>query len=234
MLDHIRDVYGEQIKALNDFMGDCFDILPNKDSSLIRFGGGTALAIYYFQHRRSFDIDLFVTDPQVMGYLSPKHWIEDSKNFNPIQYIDQPSHIRVLSRNKIKVDIFIAGDFINGAFVDKSRSLFANDIYVESIEDIIAKKIIYRRKDNKTRDIVDISVALSKNPKILKELHTKGALDTNDISELRDAISTLDVAEYKSELKEIEPFGSYMDIALDAHGTIIAECEALLAVKISN
>ncbi len=224
----VQEVYKEQIKALNGFIEDCFDNLPNKDDSLIRFGGGTALAIYYFQHRRSFDIDLFVTDPQIIGYLSPKHWIEDSKNFNPTQYIDQASHIRILSREKIKVDILVAQDFVNEAFVDKTKSLFSRDIYVESVEDIIAKKIIYRRRDNKTRDIVDIGVALSKNPEILKTLYAKGAIETSDILELKEAILALDVAEYESELEEIEPFGAYMDIALDAYNSIAIECETLL------
>lgn len=224
---NIREVYKEQIKALNGFIEDCFDNLPNKDNSLIRFGGGTALAIYYFQHRRSFDIDLFVTDPQVINYLSPKHWLEDSKNFNPIQYIDQANHVRVLSREKIKVDILVAQDFINEAFIDRSKSLFTKDIYVESIEDIIAKKITYRRKDNKTRDILDIGVALFKNPEILKALYTRGAIEKSDILELGEAISTLDVAEYESELEEVEPFGEYFDIALNAPKMIIVECEAL-------
>ncbi|MDY0120565.1 MAG: hypothetical protein RBR54_01375 [Sulfurimonas sp.] len=31
--------------------------------------------MYYFQHRLSFDIDLFVTDVQILNYLSPKHFI---------------------------------------------------------------------------------------------------------------------------------------------------------------
>jgi hypothetical protein len=231
---NIHEVYREQIKALNSFIEDCFDNLPNKDNSLIRFGGGTALSIYYFQHRRSFDIDLFVTDPQIIGYLSPKHWIEDSKNFNPTQYIDQANHVRVLSREKIKVDILVAQDFINEAFIDKSKSLFIQDVYVESIEDIIAKKITYRRKDNKTRDILDIAVALFKNQEILKTLYAKEAIDRNDVVELKEAISNLNVAEYESELQEVEPFGKYMDIALDAPKAIVAECETLLHMKIPN
>ena len=59
----ILATYAKQIKALNDLIQECKVLLPNNDLSLIRFGGGTALAIYHFQHRKSFDIDLFVTDP---------------------------------------------------------------------------------------------------------------------------------------------------------------------------
>lgn len=79
---------------------------------------------------------------------------------------------------------------------------------------------------------MDIGVALSKNPEILKALYAKGAIETNDILELREAILALDVAEYESELQEVEPFGVFMDIALDAHNTIVAECETLLRYKV--
>jgi len=78
----IKKNYADQIGALNQFIADVYPCLPNSDGKHIRFGGGTALAIYYFQHRLSFDIDLFVTDPQVMNYLSPKHWLEDTTLFN--------------------------------------------------------------------------------------------------------------------------------------------------------
>ena len=94
--DFIRERYSPQIDALNQFIKDAYPLLPNNDSSYIRFGGGTALAIYYFQHRRSYDIDLFVTDAQIMNYLSPKHWLEDTEMFNRDSYKDMPDHIRVL------------------------------------------------------------------------------------------------------------------------------------------
>lgn len=61
-VEFVKKHYSEQIDALNGFIKDAFAYLPNQDNSLIRFGGGTALAIYYFQHRLSFDIDLFVTE----------------------------------------------------------------------------------------------------------------------------------------------------------------------------
>ena len=101
--------YHEQIQALNHFIADTYAFLPHKDRSLIRFGGGTALAIYYFQHRLSFDIDLFATDMQVLSYLSPKHWIDETNHFNSSSYIDLSHHIRVLEKkNNIKIDVLVS------------------------------------------------------------------------------------------------------------------------------
>ena len=223
-----KKVYAEQIEAFNWFIDECFSSLPNMDSSLVRFGGGTALAIYYFRHRRSFDIDLFVTDPQVMSYLSPKLWIDDSKYFKTSEYIDQPNHIRVLAKNGIKIDILVSGDFIDKPYIDESKTLFAQTIFVESIEDILAKKIRYRRNDNKTRDIIDLGVAITKNAGTLKELLAKGAVTVNDIVELRDSLVLLDIAEYGDEIYIVEPFGEYLEAAIKAPDMIIYMCDKSL------
>ncbi|WP_066177197.1 nucleotidyl transferase AbiEii/AbiGii toxin family protein [Arcobacter porcinus] len=56
-LDFIEEHYKEQIIALSLFFKESG--AKHIPSSKIRFGGGTALTIYYFQHRLSFDIDLF-------------------------------------------------------------------------------------------------------------------------------------------------------------------------------
>lgn len=77
-LEFIHENYVEQIKALELFFKDAFS--STIDRNVIKFGGGTALSIYYFQHRLSFDIDLFLTDQQYLSYFSPKHWIEETNN----------------------------------------------------------------------------------------------------------------------------------------------------------
>ena len=139
----LKKHYGDQIDALQAFLDDACTGLPYKDNALVRFGGGTALAIYYFQHRLSFDIDLFATDPQIMNYLSPKHWIEEASAFNSDSYIDLGHHIRVLFRRQnIKVDVLVAQDFVSQAYIDTSRKLFSHDVYVESI----ASKILSRKR----------------------------------------------------------------------------------------
>ena len=86
-IEFIKEHYIDQVDTLNGFIKEAFPYLPHKDNSLIMFGGGTALAIYYFQHRLSFDIDLFVRDVQILNYLSPKHWIDETNSFNGDKYI---------------------------------------------------------------------------------------------------------------------------------------------------
>ena len=175
----------------------------NRDNSLIRFGGGTALAIYYFQHRLSFDIDLFATDIQILNYLSPKHWIEETSLFNSSSYIDLSNHIRVLHKeNNIKIDVLVAQEASKDYLVDDSKKIFDTTIYVESIEDIIAKKIVYRRNDNLTRDIIDIAISIKYADNVLQKLYDLEKINKNDVQELYNSLLELDL---NTQLSHIKP-----------------------------
>ena len=227
-IEFIKEHYINQIETLNDFIKDAYPYLPSQDSSRIRFGGGTALAIYYFQHRLSFDVDLFVQDPQIMNYLSPKHWLEDSSTFGDEMYIDFANHIRVLSaKNKIKLDVLVAQDNHANCLVDDSNKLFNATLHVESIEDIIAKKIVYRRKGNFTRDITDIAIAIEKE-NILEKLLNIEAVTRKDINELSNALDTLDKNKYNHELEIVKPFEKYLETARNAPIIIQKECSRIL------
>ncbi len=76
--------------------------------------------------------------------------------------MDQHHHIGVTNKDNIKIDILL-DCASNEGYIDDSKEIFSFDIYVESLENIISKKITFRKTDNKTRDIFDISVALHHN-----------------------------------------------------------------------
>ena len=226
--EFVLEHYREQIAAFNAFIEDAYRYLPENDNSLIRFGGGTALAIYYFQHRLSFDIDLFVTDVQVLNYLSPKHWIEETSNFAD-RYIDLSNHIRVLhKKNNIKIDILVTDKVSHNNLVDRSNSIFNKTIYIESIDEIIAKKIVYRRKDNLTRDIIDIAISIKHANNTLKRLFDEELINLKDIEELYQALLSLDIATYREELEIVAPFEKYLEDALNAPEIIKSVCKNIL------
>lgn len=231
-IEFIHEHYSEQIHALNSFMGDAYKYLPNRDNSTIRFGGGTALAIYYFQHRLSFDIDLFVTDIQILNYLSPKHWIDETNNFNTSRYIDLSNHIRVLEKkNNIKVDVLVAQNTSSEYLLDDSKDIFHSDIYVESIEDIIAKKIVYRRNDNLTRDIIDIAISINHADNVLEKLYVAQKITKEDIQDLYNSIGELDRETFNEEIEIVAPFENYIEDAKNAPEIISEACQKILLGK---
>ncbi len=217
-LNFIHENYTEQIEALELFFKDAFP--SNIDKNIIKFGGGTALSIYYFQHRLSFDIDLFLTDQQYLSYFSPKHWIEDTDNFDDRHYIDTHNHIGVVSANSIKVDILVDSSS-SSLLIDTTKNIFSFDIRVESIEDILAKKIVFRKKDNKARDIFDIAVAISKDDTVINSLLNNERITQEDLKIFLQALENINMQKYQIDIEMVEPIGEYITLGNEAPAFII-------------
>lgn len=230
-LDFIKEHYADQIQAFNWLIEERFGSLPSSDSSLLRFGGGTALAMYHFQHRLSFDIDLFAVDAQVLGYFSPKVWLEESRYFKSDDYIDQSNHVGFLSHNDIKIDILISTNLSENYFIDTTREIFPIDIYVEDIKDILAKKIVFRSNQNKTRDIIDIAVSLSHDKNIIKAMLQFGLIKLDDLLILRGSLEGLNHEKFAYETDIVAPFGAYLEIANAAPEVLKNELEDILTSK---
>ena len=56
LLQHFKP----QIEALEFLQKHILSKIPKEFKNYYAFGGGTALSLCYFQHRLSFDIDIFV------------------------------------------------------------------------------------------------------------------------------------------------------------------------------
>ena len=170
-----------------------------------------------------------MTDVQILNYLSPKHWIDETNKFNSSQYIDLSNHIRVLEKkNNIKVDVLVSESASSNYLLDDSKAIFNSVVYVESIEDIIAKKIVYRRNDNLTRDIIDIAIAIKLKDKFLQNMLDSGLINQQDIKELQDSLEHLDRETFEAEIEIVAPFENYIDDAKNAPEIIKRECLNLL------
>lgn len=78
-------------------------------------------------------------------------------------------------------------------------------LFYESIEDIIAKKIKYRKQDNLTRDIFDIAMAISFDKTIIEKLIFSRFISFYDLEILNSSLNKLDEKKYILELEKIEP-----------------------------
>ncbi|GHQ25006.1 hypothetical protein JP0061_02530 [Helicobacter pylori] len=216
-LSFIKNNFVAQIQALEQFYPIIKSALNlGLNPSNIKFGGGTALSMYYFQHRLSFDIDLFVNDAQYLGFFSPKLWIDDCSHFDSAKYIDQHNHIGITNKDNIKIDILI--DYAsNEGYIDDSKKIFAFDIYIESLENIIAKKITFRKTDNKTRDIFDIAVALHNDSNLFDKLLNAQKISKQDLLTLQNSLQELNKEKYNSQIKIVKPTQEYSHIALNAY-----------------
>ncbi len=138
-------------------------------------------------HRESHDVDIFLPDPQYLGLLNP-----DKNDFKfevlPTEYNgDGAGFLKLAFENIGEID-FIVGH----AMTDQPtlrQTIEGTEVLLETIPEIITKKIYYRGASIKPRDIFDIAAGAEKHqdaiigalkayrPEVTKALETLSKLN---------------------------------------------------------
>jgi hypothetical protein len=131
----------------------------NSEQSVIdhwTFGGGTAMMLR-IGHRESHDVDIFLPDPQLLSFLDPQKR-DFQFEIRPADYQgDGTSFQKIAFKGVGEID-FIVGHAMTAS--PTTRSVVEGEaILLETIPEIIAKKIYYRGSSIKPRDIFDIAAA---------------------------------------------------------------------------
>lgn len=125
-----------------------------------KLGGGTRIMLA-LHHRISDDIDLFIRDPQWIGYLTPR--LNDSVEALVTGY-DESSSALKLAMPQGEID-FIVGLSLLGLPDEKSPlSAFA----LEPIQEVMAKKLFYRGWALTPRDLFDWHAVETQLPGLLQ------------------------------------------------------------------
>lgn len=128
------------------------------------FGGGTVLMRRH-RHRVSKDIDIFVPDPQYLGYLSPR--LNTQAESLTDSYIEQARSLKlILPEGEID---FVASPWLTANPV-VAEILFGRNVQVETSAEIIAKKVWHRGPEFTARDIFDLAMVAENEPKALQQI----------------------------------------------------------------
>jgi len=120
------------------------------------FGGGTAMMLQ-IGHRESHDVDLFLSDAQFLSFLDPK--LHDFEfEIWPSDYGGDGSGFLKLAFEGIGEIDFIVAQTVTEAPTTR-QAIEGEDVDLETVAEIIAKKIHYRGAPIKPRDIFDIAAA---------------------------------------------------------------------------
>lgn len=120
------------------------------------FGGGTAMMIQ-IGHRESHDIDIFFDDGQILGFLKPAK-AELSFAEIPAAYDGDGVRFQKFAFDGIgEIDFIIAGPLTSPPTL--IREIQGVMVALETIPEIIAKKIYHRGADAKARDVFDIAAS---------------------------------------------------------------------------
>ncbi|MBA2673126.1 MAG: nucleotidyl transferase AbiEii/AbiGii toxin family protein [Ramlibacter sp.] len=122
------------------------------------FGGGTVLMLR-LGHRLSKDIDLFVPDPQYLGYLTPR--LSDAAEAVTGDYVEQAEFIKLFLPEG-EIDIVVGTPLTDQPF--DMADLGTRHIRVETCAEIIAKKMWYRGDRGKARDLFDLCAVADAEP----------------------------------------------------------------------
>ena len=120
------------------------------------FGGGTVLMRRY-HHRLSKDIDIFVPDPQYLGYLSPR--LNDTVSELTSNYNEQTTFLK-LYFDEGEIDFIVSRPLTTRPTL--VETIFDRPIRVDTSAEILAKKLNYRGSEFAARDIFDFSLIAEK------------------------------------------------------------------------
>lgn len=125
------------------------------------FGGGTVLMLRY-QHRRSRDIDIFVPDPQYLGYVTPR-LSSIAERISP-DYVEEADHVKLI-RAEGEIDFVAAPNLTTPGF--ERWRIAGREVRVETAAEIIAKKMWYRGDTATARDLFDLSLLIEREHDVL-------------------------------------------------------------------
>ena len=128
------------------------------------FGGGTVLMRRH-HHRFSKDIDIFILDPQFLGYLSPR--LNTTAERLTAHYIEQAGSLKLLFPEG-EID-FVASPLLTS---DPTivEDLFGRKVRVETSAEIVGKKVKHRGPEFTARDIFDLAMVAEKEPEAVQKI----------------------------------------------------------------
>ena len=125
------------------------------------FGGGTVLMLRY-GHRFSRDIDLFVPDPQYLGYVTPR--LSEAAESITADYIEQGNFIKLVLEAG-EIDIVASPNLTTNPF--DVWEIMGQPVKVETAAEIVAKKLYHRGDRATARDLFDLALVIERDPQAL-------------------------------------------------------------------
>ena len=126
------------------------------------FGGGTVL-MFRYGHRLSKDIDIFVPDPQYLGYVTPR--LSDTAASLTEEYTEMPGSFVKLQFEEGEIDFVAAPNLTDAAW--EWWEIQGRPVRVETAAEVIAKKMYHRGDRATARDLFDLAMVVEREPDAL-------------------------------------------------------------------
>ncbi len=168
------------------------------------FGGGTALSVLFYQHRMSFDIDIFLEDfSEIQKLLFYQKEIARNLGIGEMAISASTTGITFyLEDGSFKLDFVYSPALTGDAFVP--MNVFGhNSMRVQKPLEIIAKKLKFREKAT-IRDFVDYAIAQDRQ-QILTKLKHEAIVDIDRYFDVIEKFNRFDKKVFDTELQLLMP-----------------------------
>ncbi|WP_337244860.1 nucleotidyl transferase AbiEii/AbiGii toxin family protein [Luteimonas sp. gir] len=177
------------------------------------FGGGTVLMLR-IAHRQSKDIDLFVPDPQYLGYVNPR--LSEVAEKVSADYEEAAEYLKLFLPGG-EIDVVVGASLTAAPY--ETVSYRGRAIRVETSAEIIAKKMWHRGNRAKARDLFDLCAVAEVQPDQIELavpfMRKHGAAFLRGLGERRDAL--------RREFAQIDTIGPELDFE-----HCVAQAEAMI------
>ena len=127
------------------------------------FGGGTVLMLR-MNHRHSKDVDIFLSDPQVLGFFNPR--ISEAAQEVTNSYEESAGHVK-LYLPQGEIDFVVANPLTADPF--EPTTLLDRHVVLERSGEIIAKKMWHRGNLATARDLFDFAAVYDVYPSAIED-----------------------------------------------------------------
>ena len=182
-----------------------YEILEDYDIEEWSFGGGTALSYCYYQHRMSYDIDIFSED---FGFIDKliRNRVEIARNLGiPLeQVIASTTAITFILEEHghgLKLDFLYLAPLTSSPYIYKDIFGF-NQIKVQTPEEILARKLKYREIIT-VRDYVDFAFAQNRDNTLCK-LKSEVIVDIDRYLDVLEQFNSFEKLIFDQELSYLQ------------------------------
>lgn len=187
------------------------------------FGGGTAMMIQ-IGHRESHDIDFFVDDAQLLGFIDPSR--SDLRfDVMPTEYDGDGARFQKFAFEHLgEIDFIVAGALTATPF--EMREVEGRSVNLETLPEIISKKVFHRGSEATPRDIFDIAAAARTHRSSVVEALR---LFPDRVSKARERLGKLNPEFVTAAIGQLMIMPDYEDLVDDSLDITIALLDEVLA-----
>lgn len=152
----------------------------------IQIGGGSMLLRRY-GHRKSKDLDLFVSDTRLVHWCSPR--VNETAADLFVDYGEEATAVKLVMGMQ-EVDIIAVAPVITDDAVEQA-TLSGRPVLIERPREILAKKIVYRGRTFQPRDVFDLACVAYAEP--------------DEVAAIQPWINLTHLDDLDARLSELEP-----------------------------